>query len=244
MIGDLPCFDRKRRKTNRGIHIHTKSALNSLREQSSERKHLKSWDLKPNILYIRKTNYLLARLSPMKNFLIPALLLFSLASCKVSNSVTADHQKNPSEELTVDQITKSSDLAEKKTFQLIETKDVTKNIAQLNRIFEKKLIENGFSLVEENPDLLVQSVIASVNFEKEDIGNSGTTTPGGYFGPSPTFHSYTESGQYGKVIFLIQDAKTNEVVWMGTGTGILTANEVLNTKTLKSALDQLMAELR
>ncbi|WP_439475800.1 hypothetical protein [Algoriphagus formosus] len=50
-----------------------------------------------------------------------------------------------------------------------------------------------------------------------------------------------KSGQYGKVIFLIQDAKTNEVLWMGTGTGVLTANEILNSKEIKSTLDQLMA---
>lgn len=189
----------------------------------------------------RKTNYLFTKLSHMKYFLIPALLLVSLASCKVSDSVTADQRNKSSEKLTVDQITKSSDLAEKKTFQVIETKDATKNTAQVNRIFEKKLIEHGFTQVDENPELLIQSVIASVDFEKEVLGFSSTVglTDSNSYSPPRTEH-----GQYGKVIFLIQDAKTSEVLWMGTGTGVLTANEILNSKDIKSALDQLIAGLK
>lgn len=177
----------------------------------------------------------------MKNFLLTALVLFALISCKVSDSVTADQQKIPSEKLTVDLITKSEDLAEKKTFKVIEAKDATKNIAQVNRLFEKKLIENGFTQEDENPELLIQSVIASVDFEKEVLGFSSTVglTDSNSYSPQ-----HTEYGLYGKVIFLIQDAKTNEVLWMGTGTGVLTSNEVLNSKEIKFALDQLIAELK
>lgn len=177
----------------------------------------------------------------MKNILFGALALFVLVSCKVSDSVTSDKGNNLSEKLTVDLITKSSDLAEKKTFQVIEAKDATKNTAQVNRIFEKKLIENGFTQVDEKPELLVQSVIASVDFETEDLGFSSTvglTDSNSYSPPQ------IEYGQYGKVIFLIQDAKTNEVLWMGTGTGVLTANEILNSKEIKFALDQLIAGLK
>lgn len=165
----------------------------------------------------------------MKNFLLAAGFFLALVSCKVSDN------------LTVDQINKSSDLANKKTFKVITQKDASKNIAETNRIFEKKLSEYGFSSVQENPDLLVQSVISSVNFEKEVMGFSssvGLTDKSAY---SPIS---TESEQFGKVIFLIQDAKTNEVLWMGTGTGILAENGFLARKDIQSALDQLMAELR
>lgn len=194
----------------------------------------------------------------MKNFLIIALVLVSLASCKVSDSVTGDHEKKSKDQLVYDQVSKSADLAGKKTFKVIEQPDAHKDIAQLNRLFEKKLIENGFSSEEENPQLLVQSVIASVNFDKEVQGYAGSSGPNdtfsgghsagsissGYFARSPNFSPKTESGQYGKVIFLIQDAKTNEVLWMGTGTGVLTANQVLNSKEIKFALDQLIAGLK
>jgi hypothetical protein len=86
---------------------------------------------------------------------------------------------------------------------------------------------------------LIQSDVASVNFEHEIVRTGGGISPEGNY--SPTNFELKKSGQYGKVIFLIQDAKTNEVLWMGTGTGVLTANEVLNSKEIKSTLDQLMA---
>jgi hypothetical protein len=193
----------------------------------------------------------------MKNLFLLLLALIGLTSCKTAGSVTSADGKNQENQLVYDQVSKSADLAGKKTFKVIEQPDVDKNIAQLNRIFEKKLIINGFETEAENPQLLVQSVIASVNFEKEVqeyVGSSGpddtfsggqaagSITSGG-FARSPTFSPKTETGQYGKVIFMIQDAKTNEVLWMGTGTGILTTNELLNSKEIKSALDQLMAGL-
>lgn len=165
---------------------------------------------------------------------IPAIFIFFLflTSCKVST------------DLSIDQVSKSDFLSSKKTFKVIEKTDASRDVAQLNRIFEKKLIENGFFFSEENPQLLVQSVIASVNFENEVLRNSGSSSPGGYFGSSPSFQTLNKSGQYGKVIFLIQDAKTNEVLWMGTGTGILTSNEILDSQEIKNALDQLIAGLK
>lgn len=176
----------------------------------------------------------------MKNLFVLLLALFAFSSCKVSDSVTANQGNKSSEKLTVDQITKSADLANKKTFKVIEQSSASKDIIQLNRMFEKKLVENGFALSEENPELLVQSVVASVDFKKEGLGYWGSVglTDHNSYSPPQIKH-----GQYGKVIFLIQDAKTNEVLWMGTGTGVLTANEVLNSKEIKSALDQLIAGL-
>lgn len=138
------------------------------------------------------------------------------------------------------EVSKSSELANKRTFKVIEQANATKDIVQLNRMFEKKLVENGFSTSEENPQLLVQSVIASVYFENEVLRQILASSPGS----SPSHQLDQKNGQYGKVIFLIQDANTNEILWMGTGTGILTANEVLNTKEIKIALDQLIAGLK
>ncbi|MCU0402886.1 MAG: DUF4136 domain-containing protein [Algoriphagus sp.] len=177
----------------------------------------------------------------MKNLPLLFLALFAFTSCKVSDPVTDNGRKNSGEQLVYDQVTKSNDLANKNTFRVIEQSSASKDVIQLNRMFEKKLVENGFSIAEENPELLVQSVVASVNFEKEELSfNSsvGLTDRNSYSAPK------TVQGQYGKIIFLIQDAKTNEVLWMGTGTGILTANEVLDTKEIKTALDQLIAGLK
>ncbi len=55
---------------------------------------------------------------------------------------------------------------------------------------------------------------------------------------------HNEPFEFGKVIFLIQDVNINEVLWMGTGTGILSENKLLKKKDIQSALDQLLADLR
>ncbi|MFC3417761.1 DUF4136 domain-containing protein [Algoriphagus hitonicola] len=177
----------------------------------------------------------------MKNLLLLALSLFVFASCKVSDTITADGRKTSPDKLEYDLISKPIDLSSMKTFKFITKSDATNDIVQLNKYFEKKLLENGLSEVEENPELLVQSVIASINYEKEELGYSGGV---GLTGDTPYSPPYKVPGKYGKVIFLIQDAQSNEVLWMGTGTGILTANGVLNTKVLKSTLDELIAGLR
>lgn len=177
----------------------------------------------------------------MKNIFVLFLLAgFVLASCKVSDPVTANRGKNSGDQLVYDQVSKSSELANKKTFKVIEQGNASKDIVQLNRMFEKKLIENGFVSQTENPDLLIQTAISSVNFEVEKLGFSSSV---GLTDNSVNSPIKKEAGQYGKVIFLIQDAKTNEVLWMGTGTGVLTANAVLNTKEIKTALDQLIAQI-
>jgi hypothetical protein len=82
-----------------------------------------------------------------------------------------------------------------------------------------------------------------VYFEREVLGFASSVGFTDNYS-SPYSPPKTLSGQYGKVIFLIQDAKTNEILWMGTGTGLLTANEILNFKEIKSALDQLIASLK
>jgi len=172
----------------------------------------------------------------MRYLYVFVLAAFSLASCRVSDSVTSDARNNSEPILVHDLVSKSEDLVGKSTFKVIAQTNASRDIVQLNRIFEKKLIQNGFSKVEENPELLIQSVVASVNFEQELVGTGGGVSPEGV-----NSYDYKKSGQYGKVIFLIQHAKTNEVLWMGTGTGVLTANEILNSKEIKSTLDQLMA---
>lgn len=199
---------------------------------------------KPCSMFRREPFYSQPNPNAMKNLFLLFLAFFAFTSCKVSDSVTGIDRKNSSEQLVYDQVIKLAELANKKTFKIIEQANATKDIVQLNRMFEKKLVENGYSPAEENPQLLIQGVIASLNFENEVLRHSVSSSPGGYFGSSPSFQPIQKTGQYGKVIFLIQDAKTNEVLWMGTGTGILTANEVLNTKEIKTALDQLIAGLK
>ena len=164
----------------------------------------------------------------MKNLLLVAGILFTLFSCKTS------------ENITLDQVSNTSGLSGKKTFQVITKADASKDILMLNKLFEKKMKERGYSKDEQNPDFLVQSVIASIDYEKEVLEYAGVDLPANAMSSSNHF----ESGKYGKVIFLIQDAQTYEVLWMGTGTGILTANEIIDKGSINSALDQLIAGLK
>ncbi|MBN7815691.1 DUF4136 domain-containing protein [Algoriphagus pacificus] len=164
----------------------------------------------------------------MKNLLLVTGILFTLFSCKTS------------ENITVDQVINNPGLSGKKTFQVITQADASKDILLLNKLFEKKMREKGYSKVEQNPEILVQSVIASVDYEKEVFGYAGV----GYAASSTYSPTFLESVKYGKVIFLIQDAQSYEVLWMGTGTGILTEKEIIDKGSINSALDQLIAGLK
>ncbi|MBB6325134.1 TATA-box binding protein (TBP) (component of TFIID and TFIIIB) [Algoriphagus iocasae] len=164
----------------------------------------------------------------MKNLLLVAGILFTLISCKTS------------ENITVDQVSNNSGLSGKKTFQVITKADAPKDILMLNKLFEKKMKERGYSKDEHNPDFLVQSVIASIDYEKEVLGYGSV---GNAFS-TMYYPVKLESEKYGKVIFLIQDAETYEVLWMGTGTGVLTEKELIDKGSINSALDQLIAELK
>ncbi|EAZ80080.1 DUF4136 domain-containing protein [Algoriphagus machipongonensis] len=163
----------------------------------------------------------------MKNLLLVAGILFTLISCKTP------------ENIIVDQVINNSGLSNKKTFQVITKADASKDILMLNKLFEKKMKERGFSKEEQNPDLLVQSVISSIDYEKEVLGYGSV---GNAFS-TMYYPVKLESGKYGKVIFLIQNAETYEVLWMGTGTGVLTTNEIIDKGSINSALDQLIAGL-
>lgn len=178
----------------------------------------------------------------MKNLLFLVFVLFAISSCKVSDSVTASQSDAPGN-LVYDQISRSDKLSNKMTFKVIEQSNIDKDVAQLNRIFKNQLIENGFNQVDENPELLIQSVVASVNFKQEVMGHFwSSSVRGEEVGNSLPETKY---GQYGKILFMIQDAVTYEVLWMGTGTGVLTtANETLNSMEIKNGLNQMIADLK
>ncbi|WP_439475801.1 hypothetical protein [Algoriphagus formosus] len=110
----------------------------------------------------------------MRHLYLIVIAAFSLASCKVSDSVTSDFRKNSDNHWVYDVVSNYERLADKKNFKVIAQTDASKDILQLNRLFEKKLIENGFLPETENPDLLVQSAISSVFFESEELGFSSS----------------------------------------------------------------------
>ncbi len=174
----------------------------------------------------------------MKNILPFLVLLSFLWGCKVTDSIT------------VDSVSNTEKLKGYQTFQLIEEDYSDKRNERINLAFKEKLVEFGFEESSESPDFLVQGVVVTRKFIQElghyssiprpfyNSNNSGNNLPSG-----GTNGFAVNRGMIGKVIFLIQDAKTNEIAWMGVGTGIIQGSNSLNYEDLDIALDELVASL-
>lgn len=177
----------------------------------------------------------------MKNFLPFLVLLTFLSGCKVTDSIT------------VDSVSNTEMLKGFQTFQLVEEDYSDKRNERINLAFKDKLVDLGFDEVSKNPDFLVQGLVVTRKFIQElgsysslprpfiyssDVFNSSNNMPSG---GSNNF--VVNRGMIGKVIFLIQDTKTNEIAWMGVGTGIIQGSNSLNYEDLDIALDELLAGL-
>lgn len=176
----------------------------------------------------------------MKNILPLLALVFILGSCKVSTTVT------------VDSVTNVEMLKGYQTFKLIEEDFSDKRNERLKLTFRDKLIEYGFEQSIENPDFLIQGALVTRKFIQElgqtspipgpfySANNSGNNSGGGMSGGSNTL--VVNRGMIGKVIFLIQDTKTNEIAWMGVGTGVVSGGQVI-PEDLDIALHELITSL-
>ena len=162
----------------------------------------------------------------MKKVLSLVVLFVVLGSCKVT------------ELASVETLGKSEMLKEYRTFKMIE-EDSDKRNERIKLIFRDKLIDFGFEEASEKPDFLIQVVMVTREFiEKEGVRYS-TSNPRSHYGLNsngyyqvPTngydFPSDSEEGtpvqnrgMLGKVIFVMQDSKTNEIAWMGTTSGVV-----------------------
>ncbi len=153
----------------------------------------------------------------MKNLLPLLALVFILGSCKVSETVRVDALAN------------SEMLKEYQTFKMIEEDYSDKRNERLKHTFRDKLIEFGFEEASENPDFLIQGVIVSRDFIKDGGKFYTSSIPGPFYSasnsgnriPSGGSRPVINRGMIGKAIFLIQDAKTNEIAWMGISSGVV-----------------------
>jgi hypothetical protein len=155
----------------------------------------------------------------MKNVLPLLALMFTLGSCKVSEVVSVDTLAN------------LEMMKDYQTFKMIEEDYSDKRNERLKLTFRDKLIEYGFEEASENPDFLIQGVVVSRDFIQElgqtssipgafySANNSNNNFGGGMSGGRSTF--VVNRGMIGKVIFLIQDTKTNEIAWMGISSGVV-----------------------
>ncbi|MBA4299903.1 protein of unknown function [Algoriphagus alkaliphilus] len=153
----------------------------------------------------------------MKNLFPLLALVFILGSCKVSEVVS------------VETLTNSEMMKAYQTFKMIEDDYSDKRNERLKQMFRDKLIEFGFEEASENPDFLIQGVIVSRDFIKEGGQFYTSSIPGPFYSASNSGNSIPSAGSrgvinrgmIGKVIFLIQDSKTNEIAWMGVSSGVV-----------------------
>ena len=174
----------------------------------------------------------------MRNFFFTLFLLFALGACQTSQN------------LAVNTVENESTILYQPTFKLVQHGKYEKGLNQLNEMFGEKLLENGFFLDPKNPEYLVQAVKATEFFKIKSIPTQVPSSSGIYAseGTGVGLTGYTTNGislngEVGKVIFLVQDAETLEIVWMGTGDGIVAENSQLKKKEINLALDQMLADL-
>lgn len=170
--------------------------------------------------------------------MLAAGLLFILGSCKVSETIKVDSLAN------------TEMLKGYQTFQLVEEDYSDKRNKSLKLSFREKLIDFGFEESTENPDFLVQAVLVTRKFIQERGHYS--SIPGPFYSASNSGNRYPSGsnngfevnrGMIGKVIFLFQDPKTNEIAWMGVGTGVISGGGEVNPEDLDLALYELLATL-
>jgi hypothetical protein len=174
----------------------------------------------------------------MKKLLPIFLFLIGLGSCKISQTVAVDSVAN--EEI----------LKGYQNFKLVEEDYSDKRNERIKHVFRDKLLEYGFEESLENPDFLVQGVVVTRRFIQE-FGNY-SSIPGPFYSANnsgnqnPTGgnnNMVINRGMIGRVIFLIQDAKTNEIAWMGVSTGVISGGGLVVPEDLDLALHELMASL-
>lgn len=165
----------------------------------------------------------------MKKLILGLGLVSLLFSCKVYD------------EMTVDTFANSEKLKEYQTFKVVDDLYSDKRNVVLNQAFRDGLIDRGFDEAVENPDFLVQAVFVSRGLMRKTSywqGDPFSRTP-----IQSAVESYASAGLVGKAIFLIQDTETNEISWMGVGTGVNYGLKQIDEENLDIALDELLATL-
>ncbi|WBL43598.1 DUF4136 domain-containing protein [Algoriphagus halophytocola] len=143
-------------------------------------------------------------------------------------------------------IGKSDALKNYRTFYFVEKALHSDELIEFDASFKEKLEGMGFKEEAENPDFLVQSLKVSKDFVQEvgsyisDPSSSGTVTT-----PSVGYSDFIiNSFEAGRLIFLIQDTKSNDIVWMGVGSGIFPKKEREKQLLTAQAIEAMLADFK
>ncbi len=155
----------------------------------------------------------------MKKILPLVVLILVLGSCRVTELVSVDTLSN------------AEMLKEYQTFKMIEEDYSDKRNERIKLIFRDKLIDFGFEEASENPDFLIQGVVVTRDFIEKEGTRYYSSIPGPFYSLNTTGNDFPSGskggtallnrGMIGKVIFLMQDSKTNEIAWMGISSGLV-----------------------
>jgi hypothetical protein len=165
----------------------------------------------------------------VKKLILGFIFAFLLFSCKVYDN------------MRVDTIANSEKLKEYQTFKVVDDLYPNKRNEVLSQAFREGLIDRGFEETGEAPDFLVQAVFVTKGLTRKTSYSQGDP-----FSRTPiqsAVESFSNVGLIGKAIFLIQDTETNEISWMGVGTGVSYGIKQINEENLDIALDELLATL-
>lgn len=180
-----------------------------------------------------KTIFLLKKIT--LNALLFAFTPILIVSCEPSLKVVSDYDRN-------------IDFAAYKTFSVYNLK-TTANVNQLNaericNFISSEMTRKGYRETNGNPDLLVNAV--SVVKDKKYVsantnsGYGGLYRPYGYWGAGNTVFSVTDYKD-GSLMIDVVDAKSNRLVWQGTGNAEITRQPKNPDEAISNTVTKILA---
>lgn len=174
-------------------------------------------------------------------FSVFTLFLLLMTSCGSTLSVTNDFDK-------------SVDFSKYKTFSFYHLK-TTGEISQLNadRIVKAIILEmkgKGYVESKDNPDLLINAVTVLQEKEATTVSSTNYYGYGGFYRPYGYGYGYpmgnstsvnTYNYKDGTLMVDILDAKTDKLIWEGTGTSEITSKINDPEKAIGYAISKILA---
>ena len=174
-------------------------------------------------------------------------LLALAISCMVAMSACA-----PSLKVSTD-FDHAADFAAYKTFGVFNLKSIG-SVSELNagrivNAINMEMEAKGYKPVASNPDLMINAV--TILKEKQQVssttnyyGYGGMYRPYGYWGAPMTGYTSVNTYTYkdGSLVIDIVDAKTNKMIWQGTGNSTIDKAPKNPDELIKSAVHKIMEE--
>jgi len=177
-----------------------------------------------------------------KTLLLSAVILFvvSMSGCAPSLKVSSDFDR-------------SADFSGYKTFGVFNLKSIG-SVSELNagrivNAINMQMEAKGYRPVASNPDLMINAV--TILKEKQQVssttnyyGYGGMYRPYGYWGAPMTGYTSVNTYTYkdGSLVIDVVDAKTNKMIWQGTGNSTIDKAPKNPDELIQSAVKKIMED--